>query len=1185
MRFTRPTSGRTRHGIMLLLVLLMLSLFMAIGAMLLTVATRAREASRAAAAYAQPLALNDAAAQSALDQALMALLRGSVSARDGSIVTGTFCENLLADKYGISLTFTGSGLSATNTPVPTVQITSTSGDMTTGTAAASRLNGRILTIKPSPGQGDVVSFRILNAVATSTATATCYLAQLPARVSAAMVSSTSSFDVIVNGREFTPATGPTAPEPYDAYDDANLWLAQPSLNTLQTGSFVRLSVSGSMILPPTVDNDNDGVPDGVWVSGLGAPSTVLGTVIPSQPSPLGGTVTYDVSYLVLDLDGRVNVNAAGIARPAAGSYAGTQDAPLGMGYGPADLDPSLVVSGELPSSTGTSAFTGAGQNARSRGWATLLLSGTPSDANYSTGYQQRRMPPLLGGIQGRYGLNEYPGISGDDIDDYQRTSAINYPFYIAGSNAVGDVQGRLKVYMQQPSNPGNLTPTLSFVAAASEPDADDDPYEVRLDSDGPRFGTARRPRGGTGSVNDDSPFTVAELEAVLRTNDPDASRLPSRLAAALEDRAQRCRMTITTDSWDTPALTGTAARLIEDFVSGTSHVLPHDAAMWANGSSALSPDIAAGLRLNINRPLLAGTGTAAQKLQHEYCKAIYTLALALGETDKSKAAQWAVNVLDFRDEDSDITGFEYDTNIANGWGVDGDCGTTAETDRAVVWGIERPEVVIAEVAAWRDPSPTAPDSQLFVNLHRPAAVAVTAVADPGGLVLTGTTERSRLTAATGILNLSDSSGTSRSAVWQLVVSPSPVGGSGTVQFIGTLPSGVMGSSSGSAQLAASGTGAYLCVAPASPQNFSAGGVPTFAINSGGTFAFHPASKSGTVELQRLANPAASWNANTNPYVTVDEASISTIPAKRPPPSGVFDPLLFKNRRRLPADAGADSLSAFWRRDWISESGSTALGPLTVSGTSLVAWFHWPNRPFVSNAELALVPADNAAATLKNYAFPTTSLASGTSPLTRAMLDATYVPSLFAGNAVTVSGSAIENVGLDTLSIHQMPKWREPGKVNVNTVPSGATPIDDVIWATLIGGTEASLTSGTITTNPFTRLTSGSLTPATSIAQLLSISDSGQLPPAKRAFTSGTLPRAKNPFLSYDLPIRLANTATIRSSVFAIWITVRITDDSPNAGPPITKRLFAIVDRSIPVGYRAGSDLNVRDCIRLSRYLD
>jgi hypothetical protein len=170
-------------------------------------------------------------------------------------------------------------------------------------------------------------------------------------------------------------------------------------------------------------------------------------------------------------------------------------------------------------------------------------------------------------------------------------------------------------------------------------------------------------------------------------------------------------------------------------------------------------------------------------------------------------------------------------------------------------------------------------------------------------------------------------------------------------------------------------------------------------------------------------------------------------------------------------------------------------------------------------------------------------------------------------------------------MHQMSKWREPGRVNVNTILSGTTAVDEVVWAALVGGTQTMLRTGTITTNPFTAVVSGSLSPATSFAPLLSVSGSAQQPPAQRVFASGTSPRAKNPFLAYDVPIRLANTATIRSNVFAVWITVRVTDDSPNAGPPIIKRLFAIVDRSIPVGYSPGSDLNVRDCIRLSRYLD
>jgi len=112
-------------------------------------------------------------------------------------------------------------------------------------------------------------------------------------------------------------------------------------------------------------------------------------------------------------------------------------------------------------------------------------------------------------------------------------------------------------------------------------------------------------------------------------------------------------------------------------------------------------------------------------------------------------------------------------------------------------------------------------------------------------------------------------------------------------------------------------------------------------------------------------------------------------------------------------------------------------------------------------------------------------------------------------------------------------------------------------------------------------------PAQSIAGLLALSGTGG-PISTQEFTSaGTefFPRDKNPYFSYSQSIRLANTATIRSQVFAVWITVKTTDDSPNAPSPVTRRMFAIIDRSIPVGYAPGQDLNVRDTIRLKRYLD
>ncbi len=68
-------------------------------------------------------------------------------------------------------------------------------------------------------------------------------------------------------------------------------------------------------------------------------------------------------------------------------------------------------------------------------------------------------------------------------------------------------------------------------------------------------------------------------------------------------------------------------------------------------------------------------------------------------------AQWAINVADFRDPDSIRTPFEVDLNPFNGWDTDGDLTTTNDTDasdptdRVVVWGAERPDLLITETFA------------------------------------------------------------------------------------------------------------------------------------------------------------------------------------------------------------------------------------------------------------------------------------------------------------------------------------------------------------------------------------------------------------------------------------------------------------------------------------------------------
>jgi hypothetical protein len=66
---------------------------------------------------------------------------------------------------------------------------------------------------------------------------------------------------------------------------------------------------------------------------------------------------------------------------------------------------------------------------------------------------------------------------------------------------------------------------------------------------------------------------------------------------------------------------------------------------------------------------------------------------------------------------------------------------------------------------------------------------------------------------------------------------------------------------------------------------------------------------------------------------------------------------------------------------------------------------------------------------------------------------------------------------------------------------------------------------------------------------------------------------------------LAAIATVRSNVFAVWITVEVSSSAPDAGPPTCHRMFAIVDRSIPVLYQKGRNTDVHQVICLKRFLN
>jgi hypothetical protein len=238
---------------------------------------------------------------------------------------------------------------------------------------------------------------------------------------------------------------PFRDEQHDGFDSSNLFLTQFG----DDGSVSKAAFQGNQGNGKIeVDNDGDGEPDGVWL-----PDPAINPApkfLPEMASSTGGTLTFKVSYLVRDLDGRINVNAHG------GAGAGD---PLG----PATIDGS-----------GLEAFAG-------NAWAVMQNGGAISHGGGS-GHEDLREPPVIG----------------------------------------RDLEGR-----------GGSA------------------YGLRLDR------KATPPAGS--SLTTVQPFSLGELERVLRPFDRDWSTLPPRLSAILSDPDHAAREMVTTDSWDVPYRTGAAA--------------------------------------------------------------------------------------------------------------------------------------------------------------------------------------------------------------------------------------------------------------------------------------------------------------------------------------------------------------------------------------------------------------------------------------------------------------------------------------------------------------------------------------------------------------------------------------------------------------------------------------------------
>ena len=1170
---------RGPRGALLLIVLTALTFFMMIGTLMLVTATRTRATARAFGSAANRAAAGQTEANAALDEALMVLLRGRTLDDESLLPQEMRGQSILEDKFGADslsgtavltagkgstvvrpLTLAGPLNGTQAIFVADLMIPSQSTGTASGTASFSHacdLNGRIMTLAPPPGDGDAVSFRILRSIKSGT-NYTVFLSRSPAS-SLSLGIPRVNCPVVISGREYVA-------EAHDAFD-VDSWLTQYALKNSHVDRVIRPAFAGQSANPPVVDNDNDGVADGIWLSGSAGTA-----VIPPRPSPLGGTLTFDVSYLVLDLDSRVNINAHGGLTPLlTGSAdwpptfqsAAIDSVPVGMGYGPADIAASRIVA------TGTNPAGLPGFPGR---WGNICQTGS-TVVQQALSNDQRRPTPRLGSVEGRYGPDLVagqwsPGTPGSSVSPADQAT-IGGAVTLSGStrligNSVTDLHVRTKAFVsQQPSGPPSL---VFFTPDRSLSDFREAPYLLRLDGDGARGLQLRQVAKQPAPLVADNAFSLAELERMLRQYDADAGNLPQRLAFLLDDFAERSRMTVTTDSWDTPVISGTAMNLVRDFMRQFAEPTSPCSAVGGQGTAVvydvMSPDVAAGLKFDLNRPLdhPAVPASLRSSIKETYCRHLYSLLVALGQPPNQATAQWVANICDFRDPDSTLTRFRYDTNPADGW---------TAADSTDVFGCERPELIITETIAW--------DNKLSIVLLHPwdaKFVDNETVADQSKFNLT-----EAIDPALGIVNANATQknfvdlsrrvggGANGDSIWRIRIA-----GGGTIDLAGLNPAT-------SLQV---DTNQHLCLATA-----SSGTLPT--VTSGALRppqqANPPTLDNGQVYLERLADPSkpldnTSSSVDYNPYVVVDKAPLligsGTVPQ---PPT--------KMRRRVSEPA------RFWNDD--APDGSYTAWQQVPSNTPApypdpVNWYHWPNRPFISAAELAIVPGGDGSRPAPSGQGSATP---ATDPASR-LFEAVGVPSRFAGLATRLGDDALlaQTAAAEGVLTTAVPAWREPGRVNLNTVvsntgnmsvsSSGTTTLpilDDAIWRATVGPASNALP------NPFAvqgqSAIGGASNSASSFTQMLAL---GQ-PSGKLFQDTAQAPRDQNDFFTYATAIRLANVGTIRSNVFAVWITVRITDSSPTAADPVYRRIFAVIDRSIPVGFSKGRDLDSRNVIRLKRYLD
>ena len=462
-----------------------------------------------------------------------------------------------------------------------------------------------------------------------------------------------------------------------------------------------------------VDTDNRDGNDAVWID--------IG--LPIQTDDQGRQFRPLVAYRIIDLDGRLNLNVHGTHADVVTGSADRQ----GMGVGPSDISLSGILGGDyeslLDNRYGTNGDNIPGNAANSLSVGQKLF-GTPTAPNYLGGHYSTALPFLaeapLSLVPGADNFPSFVFSANLTADAKLTANPYASDFSVGGgagdshfqaaelesllrqSDIDGGLQGgRLYDDFSAVRNQVDSVTTHSFEVAI--PTATSSIMELLRDRVRTEVGAANLQvvfrEFVTGAVDPANRYISKEmlLGGRFDLNRILGDGLDNDSDGAADDAEELATVVQSTSNYSQP----------EQQQHGTP---PFDLDNGGNGRTGdEQAKVIMARQLYILALLVSGDRTTSLPSTYPDLRGVPSSG-TLTSADRSyrkAVAQWAVNMVDYRDSDSIMTVFEYDINPFNdpfnpANVVDGDPSTTGEADRGIVIGLERPELLITETLVAHD---------------------------------------------------------------------------------------------------------------------------------------------------------------------------------------------------------------------------------------------------------------------------------------------------------------------------------------------------------------------------------------------------------------------------------------------------------------------------------------------------